>query len=150
MAASGGGHEFPATRIKVGLTTLGQPMHQVGTAPRAVLCAKVQIGLRPVQRCKRERHLQVPGLGPQVSGTGYQVQVRVRGNSGPEPVPEPEHLNLAPDRRDPRPEMVSLPTFALLHRSSAPICTFALSLSGPPSLRPSCPRVTASPRHGPR
>jgi len=40
--------------------------------------AKVQIGLRPVQRCKRGRHIQVPGLGPQVSGTGYQVQVRVR------------------------------------------------------------------------
>ena len=48
---------------------------EVGTAPRAVLCAKVQIGLWPVQRCKRERHLQVPGLGPQVSGTGVQVQV---------------------------------------------------------------------------
>jgi hypothetical protein len=30
--------------------------------------------------CKRERQFQVPGLGPQVSGTGYQVQVRVRGN----------------------------------------------------------------------
>ena len=28
----------------------------VGTAPRAVLCAKVQIGLRPVQKCKGERH----------------------------------------------------------------------------------------------
>jgi hypothetical protein len=51
----------------------------VGTAPRAVLSAKVQIGLRPVQRCKSGTHLRVPGLGPQVSGTGYQVQVRVRG-----------------------------------------------------------------------
>ncbi|MEY3813161.1 MAG: hypothetical protein RI910_614 [Verrucomicrobiota bacterium] len=30
--------------------------------------------------CKREKQFQVPGLGPQVSGTGYQVQVRVRGN----------------------------------------------------------------------
>ena len=26
-----------------------------------------------------KRHFQVPGLSPQVSGTGYQVQVRVRG-----------------------------------------------------------------------
>jgi hypothetical protein len=42
-------------------------------------------------------HFRVPGLGPQVSGAGYQVQVRVRENSGPEPVPEPEDLNLAPD-----------------------------------------------------
>ena len=25
------------------------------------------------------RYSRVPGLGPQVSGTGYQVQVRVRG-----------------------------------------------------------------------
>ncbi len=25
-------------------------------------------------------HSQVPGLGPRVSGSGYQVQVRVRGN----------------------------------------------------------------------
>ena len=57
--------------------------------------AKVQIGLRPVQRCKymvlavsgwrlgmhltQGRYSRVPGLGPQVSGTGYQVQVRVRG-----------------------------------------------------------------------
>ena len=28
---------------------------KVGTAPRAVLSAKVQIGLRPVQRCKSVR-----------------------------------------------------------------------------------------------
>ena len=28
--------------------------------------------------CKGEKHFQVSGLGPQVSGTGYQVQVRVR------------------------------------------------------------------------
>jgi len=27
----------------------------------------------------REIHFRVPGLSPQVSGTGYQVQVRVRG-----------------------------------------------------------------------
>jgi hypothetical protein len=53
------------------------------------------------------RHFRVSGLGPQVSGTGYQVQVRVRENSGPEPVPEPEHLNLAADGRDLRPEDVS-------------------------------------------
>ena len=26
-----------------------------------------------------QRHFRVPGLSPQVSGTGYQVQVRVRG-----------------------------------------------------------------------
>ena len=52
------------------------------------------------------KQFRVPGLGHQVSGTGYQVQVRVRGNSGPEPAPEPEHLNLAPDGRDPRPENV--------------------------------------------
>ncbi len=51
--------------------------------------AKVQIGLRPVQRCKRERHLQVPGLGPQVSGTGFQVQVQVPG--------EIPNLNLYPN-----------------------------------------------------
>ena len=29
--------------------------------------------------------------------------------SGPEPVPVPEHLNLAPDCRDPRPESIFLP-----------------------------------------
>jgi hypothetical protein len=55
---------------------------------------KVQIGLRPVQRSKRERHLQVPGLGPQVSGTGFQVQVQVPGEIqilNPNP-----NLNLAP------------------------------------------------------
>ncbi len=62
---------------------------QVGTAPRAVLCAKVQIGLRPVQRCKREGNLQVTGLGPQVSGTGFQLQVRV-----PEVI---QNLNLYPN-----------------------------------------------------
>jgi len=46
-----------------------------------------------VGQLARERQIRVSGLGPQVSGTGYQVQVRVRGqNSGPEPVPEPEHL----------------------------------------------------------
>ena len=28
--------------------------------------------------CKGEKHFQVSGLGPQVSGTGYQVQVRAR------------------------------------------------------------------------
>jgi len=26
-----------------------------------------------------KKHSRVPGLGPQVSGTGYQGQVRVRG-----------------------------------------------------------------------
>ncbi len=51
--------------------------------------AKVQIGLRPVQRCKRERNLQVTGLGPQVSGAGFQVQVRVPG--------EIQNLNLYPN-----------------------------------------------------
>ncbi len=30
-------------------------------------------------RMLREIHFRVPGLSPQVSGTGYQVQVRVRG-----------------------------------------------------------------------
>ena len=40
-------------------------------------------------------YFRVPGLGPEVSGAGYQV--RVRENSDPEPVPEPEDLNLAPD-----------------------------------------------------
>ena len=43
------------------------------------LGANVQIGLRPVQRCKSEQHFWVAGLGPQVSGTGYLAQVRVRG-----------------------------------------------------------------------
>ena len=43
------------------------------------LSAKVQTGLRPVQRCKCERHFRVTGLGLEVSGAGYQVQVRVRG-----------------------------------------------------------------------
>ena len=37
----------------------------------------------------QERHFQVPGLGPQVSGTGYQVQVQVRG--------EIQILNLYPN-----------------------------------------------------
>ena len=63
----------------------------VGTAPRAVLGAKVQIGLRPVQRCKRERHFQVPGLGPRVSGSGDQLQVLVRGKI--------QVLNLYPNLR---------------------------------------------------
>jgi hypothetical protein len=43
-------------------------------------------------------------------------------------------------------------TFVLLHRSSAPICTFALPLSCPQALRPSCPRagsLAASPRLDP-
>ena len=63
-------------------------------------------------------------------------------NSDPEPVPEPEHLNLATDGRDPRPEKALPPTFALLHRSSAPICTFAhLTSSCPRVLRPSRPRI---------
>ena len=88
----------------------------------------------------QERHLQVLRLGPRVSGAGYQVQVRViryrygcGQNSDPEPVPEPEHLNPAPDGRDPRPESIflplplSLPLNSLLHRSFAPICTFAQS-----------------------
>jgi hypothetical protein len=39
---------------------------------------------RPYQRLTgpvspTKRHFRVPGLSPQVSGTGYQVQVRVRG-----------------------------------------------------------------------
>jgi hypothetical protein len=40
-------------------------------------------------KCKSGTHLQVPGLGPQVSGTGYQVQVRVQG--------EIQILNLYPN-----------------------------------------------------
>ena len=36
-----------------------------------------------------KRHFRVPGLGPQVSGTGYQVQVRVRGKT--------QALNLYPN-----------------------------------------------------
>ena len=96
----------------------------------------MQIGLRPVQRCKGQvvavsgwrlgmhltqgRHSRVPGLGPQVSGTGVQVQVRVRENSGPEPVPEPELLNLAPEGRDPRPEIAFPP-------ANHPVSGFPLS-----------------------
>ena len=98
----------------------------------------------PHKRETRNREVfRIPGLGPQVSGAGYQVQVRVRENSDPEPVTEPEDLNLAPDGWDPRPEKFSSPspssgsspknTFALLHRSSAPICTFALSFVCAPS-----------------
>ncbi|MCX6888821.1 MAG: GDP-L-fucose synthase, partial [Verrucomicrobia bacterium] len=59
--------------------------------------AKVQTGLRPVQRCKRDAN-----FGSQVSALRSLVRViRYRcgcgKNSDPEPVPEPEHLNLAPD-----------------------------------------------------
>ena len=64
---------------------------RVGAAPRAALGAKVKIGLRPVQRCKRERHFQVPGLGPRVSGSGDQLQVMVRGKI--------QVLNLDPNLR---------------------------------------------------
>jgi len=49
------------------------------SANRPTACAKVQMW----------RHFQVPGLGPQVSGTGYQVQVRVQG--------EIQILNLYPN-----------------------------------------------------
>ena len=53
-------------------------------------------------------------FGSQVSALRSQVRViRYRcgygQHSGPEPVPEPEHLNLAPDCRDPRPENVFRP-----------------------------------------
>jgi hypothetical protein len=64
---------------------------RVGAVPRAALGAKVQIGLRPVQRCKRERYFQVPGLGPRVSGSGDQLQVLVRGKI--------QVLNLYPNLR---------------------------------------------------
>jgi len=52
----------------------------------------VQIGLRPVQKCKRE-----DSFGSQVSALRSQVRViRYRYGygqySGPEPVPVPEHL----------------------------------------------------------
>jgi hypothetical protein len=143
---------------------------KVGAAPGAVLSAKVQTGLRPVQRCKRVcisglgrrtvaarqgrdyvtpsyppipkhtetgRRCTASGPGSRPSGLWHGFSGTGAGagqNSDPEPVPEPEHLNLAPGGRDPRPEKVLPLTFAPLHRSSAPICTFAQSrlwASGP-------------------
>jgi hypothetical protein len=89
-----------------------------GTAPRAVLSAKVQIGLRPVQRCKRGRHRQVPGLGPRVSGSGAREQLQARG--------EIQILNLHPNlktrTRLPGAETRDLKTIA------SHVCTFAQEL----------------------
>ena len=127
-------------------------MHRVGTRRRRV---------RPIPR---SRHRRAPtfytpsqlsgfpmlpplssdcsfsGPGSRPSGPGFRCSGAGTG-SGPAPVPEPEDPYQAPDCRDPRPEDVSLPlTFAPLHRSSAPICTFALSHV----LQPSGPRVLAA------
>ncbi len=55
-------------------------MQWVGTALRADLGAKVQIGLRPVQRCKGE-----DSFGSQVSGSGLRSS---GAGSGPRPEPE--------------------------------------------------------------
>ena len=98
----------------------------VGTAPCAVLGAKVQTGLRPVQRCKRGRHRQVPGLGPQVPSSGARLQVRVPGEiKSPNP-----HLNIFP-----APTLIPSFTFALLH--AAPPQLHLCTASSPPP----CPHV---------
>jgi len=54
------------------LTKRGQPTLDAG------LKGRPETG-----RMLRGIHSRVPGLSPQVSGTGYQVQVRVRGDSFP-------------------------------------------------------------------
>jgi hypothetical protein len=89
--------------------------------------AKVQIGLRPVQRCKYESHLRVSDDGHRGLGhSGFSRSAFGRRLQAPAAPPQPPlptcHLvNVSPRGS-------AALTFALLHRSSAPICTFALSL----------------------
>ena len=64
--------------------------------------------------------VQPSGLRYVMSGVGAGA----RKSSGPEPVPEPEHLNQAPDGRDPRPESIFLPQpLPLPQNSPLHLCT---------------------------
>ena len=60
----------------------GSACLEVGLGPRHDLAASARGATvsRPWEnRRKEERHFRVTGLGPQASGSGYQVQVRVPG-----------------------------------------------------------------------
>jgi len=92
----------------------------------------------------------------------FRYRFRPLANSDPEPVPEPEHLNLAPDRRDPRPENASRlprvglttlgqpfasavlrrPRYSILHTQYSQLVNRS---SEPPGLSRLRPRVPMSP-----
>ncbi len=91
--------------------------------------AKVQIGLRPVQRCKSGMHSQVPGLGHRVSGSGVQVQVQVPGLT---PVPECPHPK--PEARDQKMSSLSSRRFEIAAHSPR---ISAVKLAGKDGVEPS-------------
>ena len=112
---------------------------QVGSALRADLVAFAWVGSGPRHDIAVAEQFSGDGHGSQPfriqlfslqpPEPGYQLPMAERPNPElPMPVPVTRHHGLL------------WFTFALLHRSSAPICTFARSLSGPRALRSSCPR----------